>query len=239
MGRSSLRRLRASVLGLLLLALVGSPPALARKHAAVVPKLVVVAASADGSVRADAPDRHSGKKDALRVDGSPAARTFVRFKLTGLTGKVVRQALLWVHLARTEPWRGLTASATNRRAWTESSLSWRARPAVGLSTGKAAPAIGTLWKKIDVTPLVGQNGTVDIALTTASATGLELSSWEAARRLAPRLHLLVAADRQPGFPVRGAFYNAKYPAGWGAGTQYHPRAGRYDGASSAVLMVMK
>ena len=147
----------------------------------------------------------------------------------------MRQASLWVHLARVEPWRGLTAGATNVRRWTESSLSWRARPAVGLSTGKAGPAIGRLWKKIDVTPLARQNGTVDIALTTASATGLELSSREAARKLAPRLHLLVVPDEQPGFPVRGAFYSAKYPAGWGAGTQYHPTAGRYDGSSASVI----
>src|SRR4051794_24715314 len=120
--------------------------------------LRVVRAAADASVRADRPTSRSGKTSTLRVDGSPAARAYLRFKLSGLSGRVVRAASLWVWLSRPAPWGGLIARDTVAGGWSEQTLSWRNRPAMGLPLGAAVRASGR-WVKLDVTPSVRQNGT--------------------------------------------------------------------------------
>src|SRR4051794_40880611 len=158
----------------------------------------VLPASADGSVRADAAGRRDGRATSLRVDGKPAARAYIRFRVTNLSGRVVRQAAVWVWLPKTDPWAGLSARGTNGRAWSEQTLSWLRRPAVGAVSGSAVRGPGR-WLKIDVTRLVRQDGTVDVALTTTHAVGLYLASREAGRAHAPRLHLALAREAQPSF----------------------------------------
>lgn len=218
----------------------GGPVAARASAAGVRPRLVTAGPVADASVRAEEPTRRFGRRDVLRVSGGAAghrSRAFLRFRLTGLQGRVVRSAWLWVHLVGREPWRGLFAGGTDHRGWTERAITWRRRPAVEAATGAAmrvSPG-GSRWRKLEVTPLVRQNGTVDIALATARRRWLALSSREAGPRLAPRLRLRVARDSAPRLPVRAAFYTARYPTGWSAGTRYHPQAGRYDGASPPVV----
>ena len=108
------------------------------------------------------------------------------------------------------------------------------------------PAVGRMaavrgrWKRFDVTTLVHGDGAVEIALVGGSRRAVLLVSREAGRRRAPRLHLRVSADRQPGFPIRAASYVATYPQSWqGPGvdpfTRYHPRLGAYDGAADSVI----
>jgi hypothetical protein len=109
------------------------------------------------------------------------------------------------------------------------------RPAVG----RIAAARGR-WKRFDVTTLVHGNGVVEIALLGRRRKAVLLASREAGRRRAPRLHLRASPDRQPGFPIRGAFYNSTYPQSWqGPGvnpfTRHHPRLGAYDGAADSVI----
>lgn len=107
------------------------------------------------------------------------------------------------------------------------------------AVGRMAAARGR-WKRFDVTTLVHGDGAVEIALVGGSRRAVLLTSREAGRRQAPRLHLRVSADRQPGFPIRAASYVATYPQSWqGPGvdplTRYHPRLGAYDGAADSVI----
>jgi acid phosphatase type 7 len=211
---------------------------------AVVPRadaarLVKVLPTADASVRADQPGMSYGRLSALRVGGRPRARAYLRFRLKGLRGRVVRSASLWVYVTG-RAWRGVQAQPTGRRAWSERRLTWRRRPSVVLpAVGRIAAARGR-WRRIDVTTLVHVNGVVEIALLGGSHRAALLASREAGRQRAPRLHLRVATDRQPGFPIRAAFYIPTYPQSWpGPGidpfTRYHPQLGTYDGAADSVI----
>ena len=225
--------LRRSALFLcVLVALVAAP----RADAA---RLVKVVSTADTSVRADQPRSGFGRLTSLRVSRRPAARAYLRFRIRGLRGRVVRSASLWVYVMG-RAWRGVEARPTGPTAWSERRLRWRRRPSVRLpAVGRIAAARGR-WKRVDVTTLVHGNGTVEIALTGGSRRTVLLASREAGRRRTPRLHLSVSRDRQPGFPIRAAFYVPTYPQSWqGPGidpfTRYHPLLGAYDGAADSVI----
>jgi acid phosphatase type 7 len=215
-----------------LVALVAAP----RADAA---RLVKVLPTADSFVQADQPRSAFGRLTSLRVGGRPAARAYLRFRIKGLRGRVVRRASLWVYVAGRR-WRGVEARPSGPGRWSERRLTWRSRPSVALpAVGRIGAAQGR-WKRIDVTTLVHGDGAVEIALTGGRRRPVLLSSREAGRRRAPRLHVSASPDRQPGFPIRAAFYVPTYPQSWQASgsdpfTRYHPRLGAYDGASDSVI----
>src|SRR3954454_8645883 len=188
---SPARRRVVMVAALLLLGLAAVPSARAAADPSL--KLKVVRATADASVRSDRPRARSGKATSLRIDGDKAARGYVRFKLTGLTNRVVRAATIWVYRTSTKAsYSGLTArrvDVLDGPRFAERTVAWYKRPPVLTPTGTAVKASGQRWVKIDVLPLVRQNGTVDIALTTAKRSGLFVASREAGAAKAPRLHL--------------------------------------------------
>ncbi len=219
----------------LLLALALPGPAAAAGPIGGAPTLRTVLASADTSVRADTPGRRFGRRPILALVGAPAARAYLRFRLGGFGGRVVRHADLWVHLARGGRSAAFFASGTDGRRWRERTLTWRARPGLSAPTGTAQLALGQGWRRLDVTPLVRGNGTVDLALATGSRVPVALSSREDGRRFAPRLLITLARESAPRAPIRGAFYTGAYPSAWGVGTRYHPRAGEYDGGSPGVI----
>jgi acid phosphatase type 7 len=215
-----------------LVALVAAPGADAARVVKVLP-------TADSSVRADRPRTSYGRLSSLRVGGRPAGRVYLRFRIRGLRGRLVRSASLWVYVIGRD-WRGVEARPAGPGAWSERRLTWRSRPSVGRpAVGRIAAARGR-WKRVDVTTLVHANGTVEIALTGRSRRAVLLASREAGRRRAPRLHLSASPDRQPGFPIRAAFYVATYPPSWqgpdvGPLTRYHPLLDAYDGAADSVI----
>ncbi|HEY2636872.1 MAG TPA: DNRLRE domain-containing protein, partial [Solirubrobacteraceae bacterium] len=202
--------------------------ALGQAAPATAAPLKVVRASADATVRADHPRATDGRSELLRVAAHPATRTYLRFPLTGLEGRLVQRATLWVRVDAAHPWRGLAAAATDGRAWSERRLTWRSRPAARPPVGTATRAPGA-WRAIDVTSLVRANGRLDLVLTATRGTGAVLASREAGRADAPRLRLRTVRDVQPAFPVRTALYDTQRPAG-----RYHPSRGRYDGDNALV-----
>src|SRR4051794_12091868 len=185
--------------------------AAAAPSAQAAPVIKVVRPSADASVRVDHPTRTSGAAKTLRVDGYRAARAYLRFRVRGLAGQVVGAASLWVWQPERGPFAGLTAHGTSGRSWSERTLAWSRRPAVRPAAGMAAGGPGR-WRRLDVTPLVRADGTVDIALTTTRRTGVLLSSRESGRTRAPRLHLRVERDVQPAFPIQTAVFETNLPA---------------------------
>jgi hypothetical protein len=195
---------------------------------------VKVLAQADASVRIDHARKAFGRAARLRVDARPASSAYLRFRLSGTRGRVVEKAALWVYLARRARWAGIEARMTDGRAWREQSVAWRTRPRPGSPLGRARTASGR-WKKIDVTPAVTGDGTVEIALVNRSSAGALLASREAGEARAPRLHLSVYSETAPRFPIRGAFYSPSYPDAWAFRTRYHPVLGRYDGNASSVM----
>ena len=233
MDRGPTRRAgRARALRVLLALAVGAALVL---PAAAAAKVRVIPASADAGVSAKTPKTALGTARTLAVDGSPAGRAYLRFRLTGLSKRLVTQATVWVHLARKERWRGVEAATTNGKAWSERRLTWRTRPAAAPPVGSVVAARGR-WKKIDVTGLVRNNGRLDLVLTSTRANGVVLDSSERSAARAPRLHLVTRADRQPAFPLRTAVYDSGFPDEWATAHPIaHPSRGTYDEGRPKIL----
>ncbi len=177
-------------LALALLALVSlsvSSPALANTAPfdprVASPALAVtstISPVADAYVNSSSPSTNYGSATQLRVDGSPAVRSYLRFAVSGLTG-TVSQATLRIY-ANSSLNTGITAHRVADNTWGEGTINYGNAPAVGTAIG-ASGAIGTgAWLSINVTPYVTGNGTFSFALTSANVTALSLASREAANK---------------------------------------------------------
>ncbi len=139
---------------------------------------------ADTHVRSDLPETNYGTATHLRVDGSPVSRSYLRFKVEGLTARV-KKATLWVYTKSP-----ITRSGIDLRpvtgSWSESTTSYWNRPGIGSSVANSGSAESGRWVSIDATRLVAGDGTVNFALTTTSTTARHLAAREDAAH-APRL----------------------------------------------------
>ena len=131
---------------------------------------------ADAPTRAEYPDTNYGTSTGLRVDGSPVARSYLKFDVAGLT-RTVRKATLRVYARTAASSPGVELQPAGS-AWGETTLTARNAPAPGaVATRSAAFAAGT-WVSLNVTSLVKGNGTVSFALTTPSSTSRTFAARE-------------------------------------------------------------
>ncbi len=149
-------------------------------------------ATSDAWVDQRHPRTNHGTSPRLYMDGDAGRgrdlRSYVKFKLTGLTGSVDRAVLrLWV----TNATRNGPTVAPTGTGWTGSTLTWRNRPG---ATGPAVADAGRLaagrWADFDVTAAVHGNGTYAFLLRSTSADGLAVSSLQGAHP--PRLVVTIA-----------------------------------------------
>ena len=152
---------------------------------------------ADAEVLKDRPNSSFGKKQAMRIDGSPVSESLVVFDVTSLSGPVVKATL------RIYPTRGTNGTARLYRtstSWTETKVTWNTRPA--RTTGVVASRDGfpaNVWIELDVTSQVRGAGTYSFGLATSASDGATFATREAARK--PELVVAVAggteADAKP------------------------------------------
>lgn len=139
--------------------------------------------TADSYVNASYPNNNYGTAPAIRVDGSPDVRSYLRFNVQVGTGTITR-ATLRIY-ANSSSSAGLGARSV-AGAWTETTLTYNNAPAMGTSTvGSSTNAVAGTWLSMDVTSLVTANGSVDIGAITAGSTAISLGSRESAN--APQL----------------------------------------------------
>jgi hypothetical protein len=146
-------------------------------------------AVADAKVDATNPDADYGRSPTLRVDAKPTIRSYLQFRVRGLTG-TVRSAVLrvWAN-SRQQP--GYRVRQIGTPAWSEETITFARQPAVGtmgtVSLGSSGPVEAKSWTSVDVTPLLdGGGGLRSLMLETTGTTGLSLASREDAAH-APRL----------------------------------------------------
>ena len=139
---------------------------------------------ADALVTSAAPSRNFGASSKLGVDRRPLIRSYLRFRLSGVSGAVAT-ATLKIYVTRFNG-RGITVRAIARRAWTERKVTFRKSPALKAVVTSFTVA-STGWAEVDVTKLVKGNGTVELALTHGTPPGvISFASREAGAR-APQL----------------------------------------------------
>src|SRR4051794_35000133 len=134
--------------------------------------------AADGYVSKAAPRKSFGKARTLKVGSRPAARSYLRFKVRVPEGVETATLRVYVNSGRGT----LQARSVAKRSWSERSLVYSRAPRVLNTVARTRLARG--WRNLDVTSLVDQSGTLELALS-ATGTGTIASRESGAR--APRL----------------------------------------------------
>jgi glycoprotein endo-alpha-1,2-mannosidase len=199
---------------------------------------------ADAYVRSDAATQNFGTRPALRVDGSPIVRSYVRFTVPTLSGPVTK-ATLRIYASSAQN-TGFDVYSTGT-GWSETGLTYANAPTLGVKRGASGAVAAGTWTSVDVTAAVRGAGTVAFALATVSPTALALGSRESAT--APQL--VVETGSQPPPPPGqneiqiGAYFYPWYgPSGrhWSAGyvrqrltTPQRPLAGEYDSRNANTI----
>ena len=127
----------------------------------------------------------------LRVDGSPTARSYLRFNVQGLVDPVAN-ATLYVY-ANSGSSSGYQVGGVSDNNWTETGLTYNNAPAVGAAGGQFRGCCVEHLDQVDVTALVGGNGTVNLAMGGTSDTAISFSSREGRKSTAVGGH-----DRRTG-----------------------------------------
>ena len=135
-------------------------------------------AAADSYVVSTDPSANFGNSVQLRVDGSPTARSYLRFNVQGLVDPVAN-ARLNVY-ANSGSSSGYQVGGVSDNNWTETGLTYNNAPAVGAAVGSSGAIASNTWTRADVTALVGSNGTVNLAMGGTNDTAISFSSGEGA-----------------------------------------------------------
>jgi hypothetical protein len=104
---------------------------------------------ADAYVNLSSPTTNYGTSTQLRVDGSPLVRSFMRFNVQGLNGRVTRATLRV--FANTALSAGYNAHAVTENTWSETAINYNNMPAFGGALGSSGPVTTGGWNNIDVT----------------------------------------------------------------------------------------
>ena len=124
-------------------------------------------AIADSYVAADKPTTNYGLSTALRSDGSPILRSYLRFDLGSIQGTITRATLRFLPSAN-HP--GVDVHRTSNNSWTEMGLTYSNAPAFDAAIAATSGALKTgVWSSMDVTSAV-TGGSVNFVLTTSSST---------------------------------------------------------------------
>ena len=132
---------------------------------------------ADSYVDASAPTTSHGSLTSLRVDASPAVRSYLRFNVTGVVGAVTAATLrIWASTAQTT---GYDAYSVADNTWAEATISSaNSPPFAATKLGSSARIAAGTWTSVDVTSAIAGNGTFSFGLATTNSTAVSLSSRE-------------------------------------------------------------
>jgi hypothetical protein len=122
--------------------------------------------------------KNYGTATTLLVDGSPAARTYFRFSVSGLTGKTVVSAKLRLYAVDPSDAGGRLHRVTST-SWTESGIKWSNQPSyTSAIIGTIGAVTAGSWYEVDVKSAVTANGTISFALESTSSNGADYTSRE-------------------------------------------------------------
>jgi len=139
---------------------------------------ITLGPTADAHVSESSPDTNYGSSTALRVDGTPVLRSYLRFDVPA-SGTIVRATLRL--FANSNHSIGLRAHRSSNVSWSESGIKYSNAPAYDAAVlGGSGPLIAGAWSTIDVTAAVTSGEALTIVLTTISVTQASLASGETA-----------------------------------------------------------
>jgi hypothetical protein len=157
--------------------------------------LAPITASGDAYVQSDQPTTNFGTVTTLNnVTGTPEARAYVKFTVTGVTGTITNATFR--AYTQTSSGSGYELHQVADSSWTESGLTYANRPAVGVTIGSAVNFTANTWTSVDVTSVVKANGTYSFEMNATSTSLKKYSSRETGAN-APQLVIETSAPLNP------------------------------------------
>ncbi len=153
---------------------------------------------ADSYISVDAPETNFGTNRSIRVDASPALRSYLRFDVSGLDG-AVSSAKLRI-LANSASDAGYSVKTVSDTSWDENAIKWSNAPQIGGLVNDSGSVKAGDWISVDVTSVVRGNGAVSLALTTPGDTNLNMAAREEGSGSAPQLVIITGSGIAPARP---------------------------------------
>jgi hypothetical protein len=144
------------------------------------PAETVYTAEADTYISKAHPSANYGSALALRTDATPRIYSYLRFRLDGRSGRVVRARLrLW---SSTGSLAGYSVRPVPKMSWDEAVITFSKHPAAREAVAKSGPFSPGSWSSVDVTRLVKGRDDVTLVVTTRSTKTITFDSREGAHR---------------------------------------------------------
>src|SRR5262249_5390508 len=127
--------------------------------------------SADTYVDASSATRNFGTARTLLASASPVRIIYLRFNVSGVSGRVVQTARLKLRVAAGGA-PGGTVHRISNTTWSETTTTYKTRPAVdgpGLSTSTTKLATGAIVT-LDLGTAITGDGVVSLAVNTTGST---------------------------------------------------------------------
>lgn len=155
-------------------------------------------AIADARVVESSPTSNFGAETRLVADLDPRQESYLRFSVSGVTGRVTRAVLRLYALDGTSKGPRVFVPSGD---WTEGGLTWSNRPAPDSTMLDTVGAISTgTWVEFDVSGYVGRNSLFDFAVIGDSGNGADFASREYGQE-ALRPQLVLTVDEAPPEPT--------------------------------------
>lgn len=149
------------------------------------------APTADAYTFRNSPTRNYGSATALLVDGSPEARTYFRFTVSGIGSRAIVSARLRLYAVDPSDAGGRLHRVTST-SWTEGGITWNNQPAYNSATiGSIGSVVAGSWYEIDVKAEVTADGTYAFALESTSTNGADYTSRQGTSANRPQLVVVV------------------------------------------------
>lgn len=130
---------------------------------------------ADARVEALSPSTNFGVSTTLAADADPQQESYLRFKVSGVSGAVASAKLRLFVTNGTTNGPALRATAST---WSETTLTWGTKPAAGALAENKGSITQSAIVEYDVTSLVAGNGTYSFVLVPDSTDGFAAYSRE-------------------------------------------------------------
>ncbi|RHW23428.1 alkaline phosphatase [Nocardioides immobilis] len=188
--------------------------------------VVTVAPASDTYVTETNPRTNYGTATTVTVDRTPAARSFTKFTVSGLT-EPVASATLRLHVASNGGSKNAgSLQLTSNTAWSETGLTWSNQPAIdGAVIASVGKVTANTWVELDVTAGITGNGTYSIAGISNNADDAIFDSRESAN---PPQLVITTSTTPPPDPSGEIFVGAGDIAGSGSG----------DSATAALISAL-
>ena len=147
---------------------------------------------ADTYVSTAHPDANYGTEPTLRVDATPRIRSYLRFRVTEVSGRIVGARLrLW------SPTGDLAGYSVHPvpSGWVEGDLTSTSRPTADTPVARSGPFGPGSWSSVDVARLLDDSRDISFVVTTRSRQTITFASREGHHR--PQLVLWTRPAPQP------------------------------------------